>query len=534
MEECSIKQFLDNPDYWTLFASLGIEDNDEEIVTHIEDYHILPREELVKKINKVIGEDVVNVVKAEDINRYSSLKEFEDKYNVIIHVINAQSILVYYDIFKDDYLDEDSLRIDLSEFSNVIIRAITPGNLRELQGKTLDEDEYDYDFMLKTLIIDCVEKGATDLHINTRHKNMQPYYTIDYRRDNHMWRNPNWNLTADMTKKLVYRTIAKKTDANENDLLLSGVEASIKDLLGDGKYELRVTAIRTLMGYKSAIRIQRLKTISLKINELGFDNVVQEELQFLAKKYTGLTLITGPIRSGKNTTAFAMTNDMDLDKYTIMDISSPVEIRMDFPQVDYGGGADALLATLKKCKKLDLDLAIINEIPSKEVAFGVRDLINSSVGVITTTHLDRVWHIPHKLKDYYGDDYKDIMSQINAVINQKMYVKQCPHCASKVLVDTLPPKIKEYLKSYGVSSVFVNEGCDKCNNGRLHGGIQPYAEVLVFTPEIKEQLRRCKEAYEMETIIKELMTNAKASLDFKVCKAIEEGLLHYSEAYTLI
>ena len=115
-----------------------------------------------------------------------------------------------------------------------------------------------------------------------------------------------------------------------------------------------------------------------------------------------------------------------------------------------------------------------------------------------------------------------------------MYVKQCPHCASKVLVDTLPPKIKEYLKSYGVSSVFVNEGCDKCNNGRLHGGIQPYAEVLVFTPEIKEQLRRCKEAYEMETIIKELMTNAKTSLDFKVCKAIEEGLLHYSEAYTLI
>lgn len=534
MEECSIKQFLDNPDYWTLFASMGISDNDEAIVKYIEDYHILPRETLVKKINKVIGEDIVNLVLVDDVNRYSSLEEFEKKYNIIIHVINAQSILVYYDIFKYDDLDEDSLRIDLSEFSNVIIRAITPGNLRELQGLELDDEDYDYEFMLKALVIDCVEKGATDLHINTRHKNMQPYYTIDYRRDNHMWRNNDWKMSATMTKKLVYKTIARKTEANENDLLLSGVEASIKDLLGDGKYELRVTAIRTLMGYKSAIRIQRLKTISMKIEELGFDEVVQSELQFLSKKYTGLTLITGPIRSGKNTTAFAMTNDMELDKYSIMDISSPVEIRMDFPQVDYGGGANALLATLKKCKKLDLDLAVINEIPSKEVAFGVRDLINSSVGVITTTHLDRVWHIPHKLKDYYGEDYKDIMSQINAVINQKMYVKQCPYCSSKVLVDTAPPKIREYLQSYGVASIYINDGCPKCNDGRLHGGIQPYAEVLVFTPQIKEELRKCKEAYEMESYIKEIMTKEKSSLDYKVCDAIEKGILHYSEAYTLI
>ena len=533
MEECNIKQFLDNPDYWTLFNSSRIFD-DEDIVKHIEDYHILPRDILVDKINKVIGEETVTIAKKEELNRFSSLRCFEDKYDIVIHVINAQSILVYYDIFKYDNLDEDSLKLDLAEFSNVIIRAITPGNLRELQGKRIDDDYYDYDFMLKTLVIDCVEKGATDLHINTRHKNMKPYYTIDYRRDNHMWRNTNWRMNGAMIKKLVYRTIARKTEANENDLLLSGVEASIKDLLGDGKYELRVAAIGVLQGYKSAIRIQKLKTISMKINELGFDMPVQKELEFLSKKYTGLTLITGPIRSGKNTTAFAMTNDMDLDKYSIMDISSPVEVRMDFPQVDYGGGPAELLATLKKCKKLDLDLAVINEIPSKEVAFGVRDLINSSVGVITTTHLDRIWHIPHKLKDYYGEDYKDVLSQINAVINQKMYVKQCPHCASKVLVDTVPPKIRDYLKSYDVQSVYINEGCSKCNDGRLLGGIQPYAEVLVFTPEVKEELRKCKEAYEMEAIIKNLMTKDKASLDYKVCDAIQSGLLHYSEAYTLV
>ncbi len=531
MENTGVKLFLDNPDYWTLFSSMNINEN-YDIVRHIEDYHLLPRDILVSKLNNILGDDIVRIASNETVNRFDCWKSLELKYNVVIHVINAQSCIVYYDMF--DEIDEDSLRIDLAEFSNVMIRPLTPGNLRELQSKSLSDEDYDYDFLLKVLIIDCVEKGATDLHVNVRHKNMKPYYTIDYRRDNFMWRNPNWNMSQEMAKKLVYRTIARKTGSNEHDLLGSGVEASVKDLLGDGKYELRITAVRALQGYKCAIRIQKLKTISFKIEELGFDEKVQSELQFLANKYTGLTLITGPIRSGKNTTAFAMTNDMDLSKYNIMDISSPVEIRMDFPQIDYGGSAESLLAVLKKAKKLDLDLAVINEIPSRDVAFGVRDLINSSVGVITTTHLDRVWHIPHKLKDYYGEDYKDVMSQINAVINQKMYVKQCPHCAEKVLVDTLPTKIKEYLSRYDVTSVYRNTGCDKCENGRLHGGIQPYAEVLVFTPEIKAGLRKCKEAYEMEELIMKHMIETKSSLDYKVTKDIMLGKLHYTEVYTLI
>ena len=67
-----------------------------------------------------------------------------------------------------------------------------------------------------------------------------------------------------------------------------------------------------------------------------------------------------------------------------------------------------------------------HEIPDKSIVFGIQDLVNSSIGVITTTHLDRIWNLPYKLKEYFGETYKDMISQINGVVNQKMFIKQCP------------------------------------------------------------------------------------------------------------
>lgn len=83
---------------------------------------------------------------------------------------------------------------------------------------------------------------------------------------------------------------------------------------------------------------------------------------------------------------------------------------MPFTQVDYGGDESTLLNAVRLAKKQDVNVAYINELPNKEVAFSVRDLVNSSVYVLTTMHMDRLWHLPYKLKEYYGDQFKDVIS----------------------------------------------------------------------------------------------------------------------------
>ena len=53
------------------------------------------------------------------------------------------------------------------------------------------------------------------------------------------------------------------------------------------------------------------------------------------------------------------------------------------------------------CNNINTLISVLNEIPNSDVAFAVRDLVNSAIGVITTTHVDRVWHVPNKLNEFF-------------------------------------------------------------------------------------------------------------------------------------
>ena len=463
-------RFMPNNNMKTLFRQQVFRTK-REFLEYLEHYHVLTRVEVINKLNSYEEEKgtLLNNSRLSKYTQYSGkmlkrsseFKGVEQKYNVIIHVINELSVLVIYDETLFDRYEE--VELDLGSVDTIRFKRVTPVNYQELCGIFPTRDTYDYKFLFRVLIIDCASSGGSDLHINTRHRKLKPYYTVDYRRDIYMWRNTAWELDEEMVKRLVHSAIEKDTSANRRDIDLSGTTSDNNDLLGDGNFQLRITVVPALSGYKMTVRIQELKTVSKVISELGFDEEVTNALYDLSKKQSGLTLMVGPMRTGKNTTAFAVANSMPLSELCVMDLSSPVEIRMDFTQVDYRGNVDLLLQHIKLMKKLDVDLCFINEIPSRDVAFAVRDLINSSVGVITTMHVDRIWHLPHKLKEFYGEDYKDVLSQINGVVTQKMFVKQCTQCANEVLITTLPANIREFLEQDRFSHipgnhVLVNSG----------------------------------------------------------------------------
>lgn len=533
-----IDYFLPNEDFKTLFRLKEFRTK-KEFLEHLEDYHILTTYKLVSLLNQYYGEKVYEFIHARSVKRNPRYLHLEENYNVIIHQINLRNIVIAYD--ECEQPDFERLKLELDDIDHIIFKAVTPVNLRTLKGVQMTANMYDYWFMLRVMVIDCANVGGSDLHIMTRHnKSLQPYYTVDYRRDIYTWRNNNWKLTHEMVQKLVHSAIEKDTAKNRQDIELGGVSAEKNDLLNDGNYQLRIAVVPALDGYKMTIRIQRLKTVSKKIKELGFDSTVVNQLELLAKKQSGITLITGAIRTGKNTTAFAMANSMPLNQFCVMDLSSPVEVRMDFTQVDYMDSVEALINYIKLIKKLDVDICFINEIPSKDVAFAVRDLVNSSVGVITTMHVDRLWHLPYKLKEYYGDDYKDVISQINGVVNQKMFVEQClePNCAKRILIEELPSEIRDFMmqnrfKDIHGNYVYVNSGCPECFEGNKKGALRPYAEVLLFDEDIKRKLRKCEHVYDMEDLLRDIMEERKASLDYKIVEAVKNGKLHYRSLYVL-
>lgn len=523
-----INNFDLNDDMLHIIGKYTDKGNNRDVIFLLEQYHVYSRKRIIEILNSLtpVFHDVRTVNRE---NRTSELDYIEKTYDVLTEFVDDTTVNIIFDPYTD--IDLDMLESNLFSFDNINYVGVTPLNYLELIDSV---PEIDYRILCQVVVAECKRLKGSDIHITCGYSNMVPHYWVDYRIDNRIVRADTVPFTRDMNKKFIFSMVSKLTNSNHNDIEISGIHTRIDDPIGNGKYVLRLTTSKVICGYHCVIRIQDLKTVSLQIDQLGFDDKATTTLKTLTKKSSGLTLITGPIRSGKNTTAFALANSYLRQPLRLIDYSSPVETLMDFPQSDYSDNIEVLISCIKNCKKQDTDIAFINEIPSSDVAFAVRDLVNSSVGVITTMHVERIWHLPNKLHDYYGEGYKDLISQINAVCNQKMLVKQCPHCQEMKSVKTLDDTLANMLLQYGVETYYDNRGCDKCIDGNLPGEVQPYVEILRFTEQIKQDLLKCEHPYEMVTYLYELVHKEKCCLEYKLADGIRLGKIVAESLYTII
>lgn len=513
---------------FNIFSVEGI-NSVRDVLRALELYKFLTREEIVAIINAKFPDIDCVTVDYSDVKKAIQYSSIEEQYNVIIHEIDGKNIIVYSSVFNK--VAEESLSLELA-YHNITYKNVTDLNFDELCDKLDRKSEYRPSILFKRFLLEALRKQATDLHFTVEHSDLKVRYPVKYRKDGNLYEMNLFELDADLNKSIILSLIEHRTQSVSLDVSLSsGVVASSADIFNNGKVELRISAHRVKDGYRCVIRIQEKRTVSFKIPDLGFPDSVQKDLYYLSNKRSGITLITGAIRTGKNTTAYAMANEMVKYPINLISYDSPIEVLMPFAQVDYKDNTDELINYVRLAKKQDIDVAYLNEIPTKEVAFAIQDLVNSSVYVITTLHLDRIWHLPYRLKEYYGDSYKDIITQINGVINQKMFPVLCPHC-SKATLSTMDRKHIDFLTKWNVEKIYVARGCPFCKDedtghyGTIIGRNQPIVEHIVFTEDLKEQLIQCKEPYDMEQVLKRVVRDQKRqSLEHYMADAIRQGTL---------
>lgn len=522
--------------------------DDKEMLNVLESYKFVDSYTLVSICNRVIdcpavilGDDTeetrTQMYHLDELTPDKSLTDIMSKHNVLL-VKSGDGLNVVASVFND--IDFTSLCLNVNE-KIVSVQWVTPYNFELLKDRNY---KYPYvpELLLKRLVLECVQMHSTDLHITVRHINKNPQYVVYYRQDGFLYPMRIFDFTKEMNHEVISKMIDKLTGRQSTDLDISaGVVASVSDVFGDGTTELRVSANKVRAGFECVCRIQNIKTVSLTIDKLGFPSYVQASMMKMSKKRTGLTLFTGPIRTGKNTSAFALANELVKQPIKIKSFESPIEALMPFPQVDYADEPQALADAVRLAKKQDLNVAFINEIPTKEVAFGVQDLVNSSVYVITTLHIDRIWHLPYKLYEYFGDSYRNIISQINGVYNQKMFPLLCPHCLTDIFVEDLEdPEVQGFLTAYDINKVAASTGCEHCIDsstgtyGILRGKNQPFVEYLEFNDDLKSKLLRTSHVYEMEQILKEEIMATKRSLEYEILNAIQDKKIGVDAIYSII
>lgn len=535
----TIQDFDVSPEIAGIFTDRMILDL-EDIVYTLELYKFKSRESILGVLNNCstllkelsakyfLDSYKTSISSVQTITRSSEFKEIEERESILINKLGNDSIEIITSFSNTFNLAAVELALD---FRNISIVFITPYNFDWILGNQL---KYDVSILFRRFVLECIWRKATDIHFTVEHVQKVPKYNVYYRKDGLLHPLKLFELTKELNEGMLRNTVEQMSNRDAVDLTISkGITALIPNVFADNNVELRLAANRVKDGYDYVCRLQRSATVALHINELGFPDDVQRVLIKTSKKRAGITLITGPIRTGKNTTAFAIANEMVKYPIKIKSIESPIEALMPFPQVDYNDDAEALKDAVRLSKKQDINVVLLNEIPTSEVAFAVKDLVNSSVHVITTMHVDRIWHLPYKLREYYGDSYRDIISQINVVFNQKMFPVVCPYCVERSLVDDLADEdYKSFLRNYGVKTIGVSRGCQHCLDldtgtiGNVIGKNQPYVEYLVFNDYVKSELLKCEFPYQMEDIIKNIMFKNKSSLEFSLSKAISDNVLH--------
>ena len=289
-----VRFLLGDEDYVDLFKKNLVRGN-RSIVEYIELYKILTEEELIDGLNRYFNTD--KFVLPTRINRAPEYKQFEIDNHIVIHKINSSNTIVYYNGFQD--YEFEAININLEKFNGVTFLPTTPGIINKLLGIEIRRDKINYDFYLASMIIDCIRQGGTDVHIIPISVDKKPVYKVSFRLVEGYKYQDKYDMDENMNHDLIFKLASRQTKGNEQDIKIGGLTAEVSDLLDNGKYTLRIGASACNHGYNCVIRIQPKDTVSLKINELGFDNDAVEKLEMLSNFHKGLTMITGPVQIGR-------------------------------------------------------------------------------------------------------------------------------------------------------------------------------------------------------------------------------------------
>ncbi|MDT7871625.1 MAG: GspE/PulE family protein [Thermocrinis sp.] len=332
------------------------------------------------------------------------------------------------------------------------------------------------------LIMEAVNLGASDIHIEPQEKKLVVRYRVDgVLRIFHEF---PINIKDALTARF---KIMANLDISERRKPQDG---RIRAKIGNKKVDLRVSTVPVVYGEKIVMRIQEAeKYLSVRLEDLGFEPDDLEKFRKAIWTPWGMILVTGPTGSGKTTTLYAALMERNKPDVNIMTAEDPVEVSIPgLNQVQVNERIGLTFASvLRAFLRQDPDIILIGEIRDTETAeIGIKAALTGHL-VFSTLHTNDAPSSITRLVDMGIEPFL-VGSSLILVVAQRLVRKLCPKCK---LVDDTP---KEALVRLGVlKSLDENitiykanpEGCDECK-GTGYKGRTAVHEIL----EVDEEMRK--------------------------------------------
>ena len=321
--------------------------------------------------------------------------------------------------------------------------------------------------LVDSLLVNAVERRATDIHIETKAHEV----VLKYRVDGILY--PAMEpVDAAHHQTIVARLkVMAELDVAERRVPQDGrFRAALPGRPGSGLHtvDFRVSVMPSVHGEDVVIRVLDKRSLGARFEELsldalGFSGRELELLREHARRPFGMFLATGPTGSGKTTTLYAALSEIASPEEKIVTVEDPVEYEIaGVTQVPVNEKKGLTFARgLRSILRHDPDTIMVGEVRDPETAsIAVQAALTGHL-VLTTVHANHALDVIGRFLHMGADPY-NFVSALNCIVAQRLVRVLCAACRREAPPDAAE---REALGAVAVPPEFVfrPRGCRKCD-----------------------------------------------------------------------
>ncbi len=411
--------------------------------------------------------------------------------------------------------------------------------------------------LFDNLLTIAVEEGASDIHIEP----FENFGRIRLRVDGLLFELIQYpkNIHESVIAKFKIESGQMRPDEKRvpQDARVSTITLTNKEI------DLRASTLPTVWWEKLVMRIVDKSKKTQKLNELGIEGTIEEQILRQLDYPNGIILNTGPTGSGKTATLYAALDHINKVDVNIITYEDPVENKMDGlsqsqVRADIGYTfAQGLRAALRQ----DPDIIMVWEIRDKETLEMSMEAAMTWHLVFSTIHTNSAAETITRVLNLGAKPFM-LAGTFNFVMAQRLSRRVCHNCGhsvdmksdkqyfwareeiSRIPKDTLVNEMKkrsitnEQWQNFLDGKLHVGSGkdpktgetCAVCGGSWYKWRIGIF-EVMEYTDDVKNMLLQGKTAFEIEKFaLSKWMSNLERDGIYKVIK----GMITLEELYRLI
>ncbi len=374
--------------------------------------------------------------------------------------------------------------------------------------------------LVNKLLSLCIEKGASDIHIEPYEKEMRV------------------RLRVDGTLIVIARPPLEIRDALLSRVkIMAGINIAEKRLPQDGgirvqfgekPIDFRVNTLPTVYGEKIVLRILDKSNLQVDMTALGFESDDLDKLKEAIHRPYGMVLVTGPTGSGKTTTLYSALAELNKTTENIITAEDPVEYNLDgINQVQMKSEIGLnFAAALRAFLRQDPDVIMVGEIRDLETAeIGIKAALTGHM-MLSTLHTNSAADTVSRLLNM-GVEGFNLVSALNCIVAQRLARRICTKC--RIVDESVTP---EQLEQLGIHPAYTTKvkayrgrGCSHCN-GQGNKGRVAIHEVMLLNDEIRDAILKNRPAMDIKRIA---MATGMRSLRQAALNKMVQGVISAQE-----